>query len=81
MAAYNYQLKFVVAGSDDLTEIDAFLAHLPHVEPERIWLMPQARTQAQYRQCAASIAELAIARGWNFSPRLHLELWDNARGK
>ncbi len=75
----NRQLKFVVAGPDDLAEIDALLAQLHGWAPRDILLMPEGVTLAP-PGTHAWIVETCIGRGWIFCPRLHIQLFGNRRG-
>ena len=77
---YPYQLKFVVEGKADLPEIDAWLAAHPPAEKRRAFLMPQARTAAEYAALAPRVEALAAAHGSRFGPRLHVARWGDARG-
>lgn len=81
MDHHDYQLKFVVGERADLAEVDQILAELHHVSRDRIMLMPQARTQKQYRTTGPLAAQLCLEKGFRYCPRLHVELWGNRRGK
>jgi hypothetical protein len=43
--------------------------------------MPQGATSAGVLAGMRDLADQALARGWNLSPRLHVLLWENARGR
>lgn len=73
-------LKFVVDQQSDLSEIQAWLSLLPQLPPSAVWLMPQARTREQLREKSQWVRDLALTNGFNFSPRLHLEMFGNVRG-
>lgn len=81
MDDYNFQLKFVVDGPGDLSEIEQFAARYPQAVPDRIWLMPQCRSEQQLRERSAWLPQLAEQRGYRFANRLHIELFGNVRGK
>ena len=78
---HEYQFKFVVEGEADLEEIESLRKRMPGVERERVLLMPQARSRAEYQAAAARVAQWCIERGYRFGPRVHLEIWDNLKGK
>ncbi|OHB54316.1 MAG: hypothetical protein A2Y07_02605 [Planctomycetes bacterium GWF2_50_10] len=80
-AAYPYQLKFVVEDESDMAEIDEIVAQVPKLRAENILLMPQASKQEALVAKSAKIAKLAVSRGFGFSPRLHILLWGNQKGK
>lgn len=73
------QLKFVVADPADLAEIDALLARLRGWRPDDIMLMPEGTT-APTLASREWVPRECVARGWRFSPRLHILLYDNRRG-
>lgn len=73
-------LKLVVSGEAEAREVEALLARLAWPK-ERASLMPQAATRAELDARAPGVAALAARHGLAASPRLHLELWDGARGR
>jgi 7-carboxy-7-deazaguanine synthase len=77
---YTCQLKFVIAAPDDLAEVDALLATLPPLTPDRVLLMPLGTTRAALADRGPWLAEICRARGFRFSPRLQIELWGDRRG-
>ena len=79
MAAYGYQLKFVVASPADIDEIQTMLHELG-ADPERVVLMPEGIDAATLRERATWMVETCKQRGWRFSPRLHVDIWGNRRG-
>ncbi|MGH8904199.1 MAG: 7-carboxy-7-deazaguanine synthase QueE [Egibacteraceae bacterium] len=70
--------KFVVADPTEIEEI-AELQRAYGLAP--VWVMPQGVTSAAVLAGMRSIADGALARGWNLSPRLHVLLWEGARGR
>jgi 7-carboxy-7-deazaguanine synthase len=70
--------KFVVCEPDDLIEIDN-LVDLYHLRP--VYLMPEGTTTDALNQRGPWVAEAALQRGYCYSPRLHIELYGNARNK
>ncbi len=81
MCSYRYQLKFVVDQPEDLPEIDAYVARFPHVNAQVIFLMPQGTSADELAAKRGWLDAEAACRGWRVSPRLHIELWGNVRGK
>jgi organic radical activating enzyme len=67
--------KFVVQGPEELEEVAAF--GLPDA---LVWVMPEGTTADQVRGRLAELAESVVARGWNLTTRLHIELWGDRRG-
>ena len=74
-AMENAWFKFVVAGEADWDAVAAL--RLPR---ERIILMPCAATRAELHAAAPAVAELCMRHGVRFGNRLHVELWNDAKG-
>lgn len=81
IAGYDYQLKFVLSGEQDLMEIETLVAGLPGPVPAwKIQLMPEGRTVAEIDERARLLVALCKEKGYRFSDRLHLRLFGNTRG-
>jgi organic radical activating enzyme len=75
-------LKFVVETEDHIDEavraVDAFRAGgFAGV----VYLMPQGGVVDPYESNKLNIANICVERGFNYSPRLHVDLWGNGWGK
>ncbi|MBI4525946.1 MAG: 7-carboxy-7-deazaguanine synthase QueE [Deltaproteobacteria bacterium] len=77
---YEYQLKFVVEEKLDFDEIEQVLTKLKDANPERVLIMAQAKSKKELHERAPWIVEACKARGFRYSPRLHIELFGNKRG-
>ena len=80
MAAYEYQLKFVVVEEDDLAEVRDLVAEV-HANPQRVVLMPEGTDPEVLRERAAWLVEICKQEGFRFTPRLHIDLYGNRRGQ
>ena len=78
---FPYQLKFVVDRPADLDEIAIYVAQFPSLDPDRIWLMPQATTRDELAKQIEWLQPIATARGYRFTTHRHIELFDNERGR
>lgn len=81
LAHTNSLYKFVITAShrdSDLAEVEA-LTHSYGLQP--VWLMPEGTTREVVSAGLRALAEPALLRGWNLTPRLHVELWENANGR
>jgi len=78
---YRCQLKFVIGTPADVEEVDALLAELGADVPDDVFLMPLGTQRAELAARAVWLAELCAARGYRFTPRLHIELWGDVRGR
>jgi 7-carboxy-7-deazaguanine synthase len=47
---------------------------------KRVWIMPQGATQKQQLELSPGVIEYCKLTGYNFSPRLHILVWDKKRG-
>jgi organic radical activating enzyme len=75
-------LKFVVETDEHIIEAirasDAFRAG---GFGGKIYLMPQGGVVKPYDENKLRIANICCEQGWNYSPRLHVDLWGNGWGK
>ena len=80
---YQFQLKFVVTGEDDLPEITTLLADIREVADspigdDDVLLMPEGATRERLETTRHRVAELAMDHGFRYTPRLHVDLWNDA---
>jgi 7-carboxy-7-deazaguanine synthase len=80
MERSDYQLKFVVAQPADVDEVEAVLERLPDVDRTKVLLMPQGVTRDELDRRGPWLADVCMAHGFRFCPRLHIELFGNVRG-
>ena len=78
--AYPYQFKFVVDQPEDIEEVEAYLSEFPQIDQKHVYLMPQGVDHEQLAMKMPWIEETAENRGWQVSPRLHIELFGNTPG-
>lgn len=84
--AYNHQLKFVVTDETDLPEIESIVADVRATAADGalsdadVLLMPEGVTSEQLAGRRERIAELAQEYGYRYTPRLHVNLYDDAPG-
>jgi 7-carboxy-7-deazaguanine synthase len=75
-------LKFVVETDEHIEEaIRATDAYRRAGFTGVIYLMPQGGVVEPYDRNKLRIADICVAHGWNYSPRLHVDLWGNGWGK
>jgi 7-carboxy-7-deazaguanine synthase len=79
MREYDYQLKFVVASPEDLSEINAIVAET-RADRARVLLMPEGTKPEVVLQRGLWLAEVCKHEGFRYSPRLHVDLWGDKRG-
>lgn len=76
---YTYQLKFVIATPEDLSEVAVMLRDIG-ADRGRVVLMPEGTDPDKLRERSRWLVEICKREGFRFSPRLHIELWGNRRG-
>ncbi|WP_049899617.1 7-carboxy-7-deazaguanine synthase QueE [Natrinema sp. J7-1] len=81
--SYDVQLKFVVTDDGDMPEIRELLADLRAaadvpVSDDDVLLMPEGATRARLAETRTRVAELAMEYGFRYTPRLHVDLWNDA---
>nr|WP_319397944.1 7-carboxy-7-deazaguanine synthase QueE [uncultured Carboxylicivirga sp.] len=75
------QLKFVAGKHDDFKEIKReYLEQLNDYNPNDVLLMPLGATREEIAQSAPMVLEMAIANGWRYAPRVHIELFGSKQG-
>jgi 7-carboxy-7-deazaguanine synthase len=79
LATERATLKLVVGSASDVAEAEALVAGTGWPR-ERVMLMPEAANRAELAARTGFVKEAAIVRGFRYSPRLHVERWDGARG-
>lgn len=82
---YEFQFKFVVTDADDLPEIERILDQVRRVTEATVadtdvLLMPEGTTQASIDERQNEVAQLALEHGYRYTPRLHVDLWNDEPG-
>ncbi|KOX93524.1 radical SAM protein [Haloarcula rubripromontorii] len=82
---YDTQLKFVVTGREDMAEIERLLERVrdaasARVRDDDVLLMPEGQTRDQLESTRETVADLALEYGYRYTPRLHVDLWNDAPG-
>lgn len=85
ISEYEFQLKFVVTDETDLPEITALIDDLQAevdtaITNDNILLMPEGATRERLNETRELAAELAMEYGYRYTPRLHVDLWNDAPG-
>ncbi|WP_339104065.1 7-carboxy-7-deazaguanine synthase QueE [Haloterrigena salinisoli] len=80
---YDFQLKFVVTDADDMPEVLDLLADLRDVadvpiRDDDVLLMPEGATRERLAETRTRVADLAMEHGFRYTPRLHVDLWNDA---
>ena len=75
-------LKFVVETEDHVNEAVRAVDAFRHDGFKGVvYLMPQGGVVDPYESNKLNIANICVERGFNYSPRLHVDLWGNGWGK
>ena len=83
--SYDTQLKFVVTGPDDMGEIERVVGRIraaadADLPDDRVLLMPEGQTREELESTRRVVADLAVESGYRYTPRLHVDLWNDAPG-
>jgi 7-cyano-7-deazaguanosine (preQ0) biosynthesis protein QueE len=70
--------KFVIADDTDIAELIELQARYAF---DPVWVMPQGVSEQTVLAGLRALAVPALAQGWNLSPRLHVLLWGDERGR
>jgi organic radical activating enzyme len=74
-------LKFVVADNTDIDEAGEAVAEYRAAGVEcPVYLMPLGGRSEEYNLNIQEVANICMAKGWRFTPRLHISLFGNAWG-
>ena len=76
----NCCFKFVVENEEDLTEIQK-LINKYNIKKDSVFLMPQATTKREIISREEIVSKLAKNHKFRYSPRMHVSMWGNQRGK
>lgn len=75
-------LKFVVDSEHHFDEVDqAVSEYRAQGFKGVVYVMPQGGVVTPYAENRVRVADWALTRGYNYSPRLHVDLWGNGWGK
>jgi len=82
---YDTQLKFVVTGREDMAEIEGLVERIrdaasARVRDDNVLLMPEGQTREELEATREQVADLALEYGYRYTPRLHVDLWNDAPG-
>lgn len=76
---HDWCLKFVFEGEETKDLVKACLDKY-NVSKSKVYLMPEGVTRKKQIASMAKCAEYCVNEGYNFSPRLHVLIWDIAKG-
>lgn len=75
-------LKFVIDSEAHFEEVDRAVADYRAAGfTGVVYVMPQGGVVAPYSENRVNVADWALARGYYYTPRLHVDLWGNGWGK
>ena len=80
MSGYEYQLKFVVTAREDLAEIETILKET-NADRSRVLLMAEGTSTEAIHERSRWLVDLCKQQRFRYSPRLHIDLWNNQRGR
>ncbi len=72
-------VKFVIAEREDLDEVLVLLKKY-RIEPERVFLMPEGSTRERLAARREWLVEVCKKHGFNYTDRLHIEIYGSKKG-
>ncbi|WP_135826098.1 7-carboxy-7-deazaguanine synthase QueE [Halorussus ruber] len=80
---FDFQLKFVVSDREDMAEVTDLVERIRAVADvpipdSSVLLMPEGATKDRIEETRPLVAELAQEFGFRYTPRLHVNLWNDA---
>ena len=77
-ASPNRAFKFVICEVADLNQVDALVREHGLTE---VWVMPEGTTASAVTDGMRALVPAVIGRGYRISPRLHVLMWGDDRGR
>lgn len=74
----NSGFKFVIQSREDIIEVFTKYVEPFSINPQRVWFMPCCGSRQEHIERAPQVVEWCKEFGVNFSPRLHLLVWNKA---
>jgi 7-cyano-7-deazaguanosine (preQ0) biosynthesis protein QueE len=71
--------KFVIDTDYNIEEVEVIQDQIG-IQSDHIYLMPQGKTEAEQLEKETWLAEKCMFNKYNFTPRLHIQLWGSKRG-
>jgi 7-carboxy-7-deazaguanine synthase len=76
---HDYQLKFVYNQKSDLEEILQIKKAVNALD-RKIYLMPQGISDSQFKEKQQEMFNICVQYGFNYTPRMHIDIWGNKKG-
>ena len=76
-AFFKFSIDEKSIGNELENEIDSILIHAPKTQA---YCMPLGASKKEVEQNSQALVEFCKAKGYNFSDRLHMRIWDKQRG-
>ena len=74
----NTCFKFVITTRDDYDEMERDFA--PYIDSTKVWLMPSGEDQSLLNESRKTVAQLCVDQCYNYSARLHINIWNQKTG-
>lgn len=79
--SYDFQLKFVIGGSDDIEAMQNLLSELDRdIQPTQVLLMPLGSSVREINSLTDILVETCKQYGYRYCRRLHIDLFGQQRG-
>lgn len=75
----DYQVKFVYNEPEDFKQITQLQRQLD-IPQTNVYVMPQGVSQVQFQERQKQLFNLCMEAGYNYTPRMHIDIFGNKRG-
>ena len=75
---HNTIFKFVISDYEDWDEVERL--YLPHIDKDKVWLMPSGSNTKELKKSKLIVAEICKHNYLKFTNRLHIEIWNKKTG-
>jgi organic radical activating enzyme len=73
------QFKFVISDLHDISETHSIIKKIK-IPNHMVWFMPAASTKQELEDIQNSVAQYAVVNHYNYSNRLHIQIWNQKTG-
>jgi 7-carboxy-7-deazaguanine synthase len=80
ISEYEHQLKFVVMEPGDIVEVRQIVNEIG-AHPSNVMLMPEGTKPKAIAERSKWVAEACLELKYRYSPRLHIDIWGDKRGR
>lgn len=77
---HNSTFKFVCQSPQHISEVELDFVEPYKIPAKRVYVMPLGTNTEDLEIHTRDVIDLVLSRGWNLTPRMHVQLWGDRRG-